>query len=196
MQLLGALLAVLWHAVCVAIFFWTPLSSPLRRVEPETEPRRAPMLNAFLYGSVLVDVIAYSIAFASTIAHIDDYMGIFQACFVTFNAPFSVIIPYLVAAYRDETTDLGALLHMIKARIADPKWDPFADSEHFPLTFEESEYESESAPLVSRSGAEDVEKDASTPTPTPVFSLFVTAPDANHHSANSQRLPMPITQRV
>lgn len=132
------------------------------------------------------------------------------------NVPFSVLIPCqyqfpcillrsasivlihvfidIIAAYRDSTTDLGAFLHMIRARAADPHWDPLDVSEQFDTPIES---ESESMPLMP-----DEEKDHDVWSPgsisTPRFSMFVTEPESDSSTMEHARsqLPMPITQRV
>lgn len=116
--LLGVLVAVLVHAMLVAVFAWTPLSAPIRtspspvRVSP-SDTSKASIFNVFLYASMSADIIAYCLALTA----VQGFTGFLQALTISFNAPFLLFIPYALAAYRDPSTDLGAFLHRIRARL-------------------------------------------------------------------------------
>ncbi|KAF8321706.1 hypothetical protein DL93DRAFT_2224044 [Clavulina sp. PMI_390] len=179
--LLGTAVAAFAHAIAVALFAWTPLSSPLRNKHQRN------MFNAFLYASFFFDIIPY--AYALTL--IRGFVPFLQALTITFNVPFLLIVPYLTAAYRDPTSDLGALLHHIRSRLSKDTGNngPCHCGEdaclHGAL---------ERAFLIAPSGAyaecEFDENEDSSPA-TPPFTFFVTAPPED-----KEYVLLPVTHQV
>jgi hypothetical protein len=109
--LIGVAIAAFVHSCCVALFAWTPLSAPLRSSSQVSQPNC--LFNAFLHASMVFDAAAYGYA----LTFIDDLAGFLQVLNISFSVLFLVLVPYLVAAYRDPSTDLGSMLHVLKARM-------------------------------------------------------------------------------
>jgi len=192
--LLGVAIAALVHASSVAVFAWTPLSAPLRATSQDS--KLPSMFNAFLYMSMISDIIAYG----NALSFIEDFTGFVQALTISFNAPFLIFAPYVLAAYRDPSTDLGSLIHRIKARIqahhCDEQQASCGDSECMRGRMERAflilpnslEREGDVGD-VREFASEEKEKMR----PFPKFSLFVTAPT---DSSLEQYMPLPVSQRA
>lgn len=128
--ILGVAVSVLVHAIAVALFSWTPLSTVVLRCPPSdvvstgdsvsdkptsSKSISAPTssFNAFLYASVVLDIALYGYS----LTFIEDLTDFMQALTISFNAPVLIMIPYFLAAYRDSTSHVGGLLHRIRVLV-------------------------------------------------------------------------------
>jgi len=195
-SLVGVIVAALVHSISVAIFAWSPISAPLRSFDKST--RRPSLFNTFLYASIACDIVAYGHALTS----MKGFDGFVQAVTITFNAPFVVFAPYILAAYADPSTDIGSFVHRIKARITEYASD---DSEGCSCGESNCVHKTlERAYLISPNTFESrcrhqdddesysVEEMRARPN-TPRFSLFVTAPT---ESVQEQYTPLPASLSV
>lgn len=128
--ILGVAVSVLVHAAAVVLFVWSPLSSLVLRCPPRevalaedlaadkalsTKPisTSTSSLSVFLCASVAHDIVL----FGYSLTWVNDFTSFLQAATISFNAPILIGMIYLLAAYRDPASNLGAGLHRLNTLV-------------------------------------------------------------------------------